>query len=241
MIKPILYPRNLFIVLWFLLMLLSCFYGTAQERVNFKRLSINDGLSQNTVFCVTQDRTGYIWIGTDDGLNKYDGYEFTTYKHENDNQLSLSHSQINAVFEDPKGNLWVGTADGLNLFDRKTETFTRISTISSSDRVIRDVVTSFLYDHSGNLWVGTEAGLRRYDYETKKIKKEIFLDIRGGELSIGRVQTLFEDSQNTLWVSTGKSVKRVNTVSRKEERLPAALDIHVGFKEGVVRSICQDK
>lgn len=72
-----------------LLILTTCFTQLhAQQQLNFRRITINDGLSQNTVFCIVQDKTGFIWIGTEDGLNKYDGYEFTTYKHENDNPKS---------------------------------------------------------------------------------------------------------------------------------------------------------
>ena len=114
--------RNTLIGLFLTFLTLTTGTTLAQEPI-FKRLTINEGLSQNTAFCILQDKTGFIWIGTEDGLNKYDGYDFTIYKHENNNKNSLSNSQVNALCEDPKEHLWVGTSKGLNLFDRDKESF----------------------------------------------------------------------------------------------------------------------
>jgi hypothetical protein len=157
----------------FTLILVNLLLGTisafAQNQLNFKHLTINEGLSQNTVFCIMQDKTGFIWVGTEDGLNKYDGYDFTIYKHENNNVKSLSHSQVNAMLEDPKGNFWVGTSDGLNLFDKHTENFVRISTGSNTQSGANDFISSIFYDSNGNLWIGTFGGLKRYDFQSKKL------------------------------------------------------------------------
>ncbi len=85
------------------------------------------GLSHGDVFCVHQDHEGYIWIGTTDGLNKYDGIGFTVYKYNQDDTTSLSSSYVNCIYEDKKNNLWIGVLNGLCKYDREKNNFERIN------------------------------------------------------------------------------------------------------------------
>jgi len=213
----------------------------AQEHINFKHLTIDEGLSQNTVFCTVQDKAGFIWIGTEDGLNKYDGYEFTIYKHENNNPKSLSHSQINTLFEDPKGNLWIGTADGLNLFSREEESFTRINTDVTGSKESNDFITSFLYDSKGNLWFGTYDGLKRYDYTQKKVISYQLSTASGNTAGSNRIQTIFEDNDGKFWISMGKDLIRFDPVNKKILPLPALLSNNLELKRSNVRAIKKGK
>lgn len=99
-------------------------YGQ-DHNIRFDHISIDQGLSQVRVNCILQDRQGFMWFGTQDGLNKYDGYKFTIYRHDAENSASLSNSSIWSIFENADGNLWIGTyGGGLNKFNKKTETFT---------------------------------------------------------------------------------------------------------------------
>src|SRR5687768_5958648 len=91
-------------------------YNTA----NFDHISVEDGLSQSEVYTILKDKQGFMWFGTVDGLNKYNGYNFIHYKHDPYDSTSLSNNQIHSVFEDKAGNLWVGTLDGLNKFNKNT-------------------------------------------------------------------------------------------------------------------------
>ena len=100
-------------------------YGQ-DHNIRFDRISIEQGLSQVTVNCILQDRQGFVWFGTQDGLNKYDGYKFSIYRHDPENSASLSNNNIWSIFEDANGNLRIGTpGGGLNKFNKKTEIFTR--------------------------------------------------------------------------------------------------------------------
>ena len=96
------------------------------QPLRFERLTLEDGLSQNTVFAVLQDHQGFLWVATQDGLDRYDGYNFTVFKNDPQNDNSLSLSSIISLFEDRKGMLWIGTwGGGLNRYDPETGTFTR--------------------------------------------------------------------------------------------------------------------
>lgn len=106
---------------WTLLLLMFVCAGSylaAQPHLVFKRITVDNGLPQNTIMSVLQDKTGYIWISTNDGVCKYNGIDFKIYKHSDDDPASLSNNQVNKIFEDSRGNIWIGTFNGLNLYDR---------------------------------------------------------------------------------------------------------------------------
>lgn len=134
-----------------------------EPNLNFRHYTINEGLSQNTVFCLLEDRDGIIWMGTADGLNKFDGYDFKYYKHEFRNAYSISNNQINALYEDKSGKIWIGTADGLNVFDKHTEKFSRLSTTKSPTLTSNDFITSIYEDSKGNIWITSQEGLKLYN------------------------------------------------------------------------------
>ena len=99
--------------------LLFPFYAVAQQKsISFESIHAEQGLSQNTVHCILQDSRGFMWFGTQDGLNRYDGYRFTTFKHDSNNPRSLSNNIVRAVYEDHSATIWVGTMVGLNKLDR---------------------------------------------------------------------------------------------------------------------------
>lgn len=126
---------------------------TVFSQLKFKHLTINQGLSQNSVLCMWQDREGFVWIGTEDGLNRYDGYEFKHYKHDAHNKKSISSSFINSIIEDATGNLWIATADGLNIYNKRKDEFIRIATTSSKALKLnlnRDFINSLFLDNKNN-------------------------------------------------------------------------------------------
>ncbi len=146
---------------------LFCNAGFTQkpQNVKFDRLFSENikyvkGLSQNWIYDIHQDSYGYMWFGTWEGLNKYDGYRFTIYNVEN----GLSDHVIHCILEDNEGQLWLGTGNGLNRFDRKTQQFTQFTNLpGDTSNLFYKRVLSLIQTRDGNIWLGTGAGLIRFN------------------------------------------------------------------------------
>jgi signal transduction histidine kinase/ligand-binding sensor domain-containing protein len=208
-IKPM---RRFFSPLLSMLLLLSVLTVWASPTsVRFERLSIEHGLSQNTVTSIKQDRKGFIWFGTQDGLNRYDGYEFKVFRHDPQAPFSLSDNYVSAVFEDSKGVLWIGTRNGgLNKYDASLERFEHFTyEATKPGGLSQNSVRVIFEDSLGALWVGTEGGLNRFDGQnfTRFEHQPSVLD----SLSHNVVSAIEEDSQGRLWVGTiGGGLNRLN-------------------------------
>lgn len=140
------------------------------NNIRFETLSMEDGLSQNSVITMLQDRQGFMWFGTEDGLNKYDGYQFTIYKHDPENEQTISDNLVSKIYEDSNGNLWIGTRSGLDRFERSNETFLHFQDDPLNPNSVQGKwVTSIMEDSSGNLWIGTDdAGISMLDPSTEE-------------------------------------------------------------------------
>lgn len=148
----------------------TCLLHSQKQNIRFEHLSNEHGLSQNSVPCIVQDKKGFLWFGTYEGLNRYDGYKFKIYKSERDNPESLCHNTVQFLYEDHDGILWIGTDGGLDQYDRQKDKFVHYKynpedTASLSNNRIRWICE----DQAGTLWIGTYGGgLNRLDRERKK-------------------------------------------------------------------------
>jgi len=137
--------------------------------LHFKNLTVNDGLSQHDASCIIQDSHGFIWIGTYDGLNRFDGYNIKNYNSLIDDHESISGNRIISLFEDSQKRLWIGTdGEGLNYYDLKTERFVRVETPSEYK-----VVTDFLEDKNGDILVATSKGLLAIKQSDPQLSPEL--------------------------------------------------------------------
>ncbi|MBA4319759.1 MAG: hypothetical protein C0412_15270 [Flavobacterium sp.] len=192
-----------------LLMLFFFIYtqNIAQE-IRFKNLSAENGLSHNSVTAFCQDKSGFIWIGTADGLNKFDGKRFIVYRNSPNDSTSLSDNSILSIFEDSEGILWIGTENGgLNRFNPKTEIFGHfINSSSDKNSIPNNHVSSILSDKYGNIWFGTRKGLCVLPVSEKnKIKsnfKSFFNDGKNpNSITDNEIYSIYFDSEGRLWLS----------------------------------------
>ena len=150
--------RN-FIICW--LFLLFPIYSLEQG-FDFRNLTVENGLSQNSVAAIAQDKKGFLWLGTRYGLNRYDGSGFKIYKKNSNKANSLSDNIIYSLIVDNEGVLWAGTTNGLNSFNEKTQTFEKFFADPLNANSISDnSVNCLLQDSKNNIWIGTRTGLNR--------------------------------------------------------------------------------
>ncbi len=162
----------------------------APSTPRFFHLTTADGLSHNIVRAIVQDPQGFLWFGTQDGLNRYDGYTFTLFRHLRSDPRSLAHNTVQALAVDGTGTLWVGTVGGLDRYDRDTGGFVHHPEVAESVTVIYPAP-------DGTLWVGTAgAGLFRYDPPGDR-----FLPVPA-PLPDLHILALYQDADGTLWVGT---------------------------------------
>jgi ligand-binding sensor domain-containing protein/serine phosphatase RsbU (regulator of sigma subunit) len=197
------------LTLLILMVLMSAGIAGARDRgVTFKHLTQDHGLSQNSVFSILQDSKGFMWFGTQDGLNKYDGYGFKVYRPDPGNPASLSENNVSALLEDRKGFLWIGTnGGGLNKFDREKETFTHYHGTNRADdpsSVISDFISVICEDRQGNIWIGTPAaGLDKFDPLAGTFVHHRHRPGDSNSLSSDFISALCEDDSGFLWIGTG--------------------------------------
>ncbi len=220
---------------------LSCYYvylllfilfsiqplNAQQKDISFERISIEQGLSQSTVHSIIQDKTGFIWIATEDGLNRYDGHGFIIYRNERDNKTSISNNQVRTLLQDKNGTIWAGTGNGLSalnlIYDYKNkiykEGFYNFFNIPNDTSSLCDNNIRCLYeDKYGVVWIGTTSGLNKIvtnsknnndeNYLTKIKFTQSFFNNNFNELiSKEFISSITEDGNGNLWFGTmGKGV-----------------------------------
>lgn len=197
-----------------LVILITCLTGfaplnkdSAGSKLFFEPLGTNQGLSGNNVRAIYKDSEGLIWVGTNNGLNCYDGYIFRAYKPQPADSTSISGKIIYAIIEDEADNLWIGTwGNGLNLFDRTTQTFRHFKNDPGDPKSIsHNWIMSLFIDSKGRLWIGTQNGLNLYNPESECFKRYLTNLNESSEPAQLRLSSLYdikEDQNGNLWITT---------------------------------------
>ena len=201
-------PRN---KRWFFLIYLIIFKisGTSgQSAIQFEHYYKDQGLSQSSVTCIIQDSQGFIWAGTQDGLNRFDGYEFLTFKHNPEDSSSLIENNIWTLFEDSEGYIWVGTFGGLSRLDPQTGLFINYKNDPLDENSLSgNIIKSIFEDSKGQLWIGTSrGGLNVLDRAAGHFQHFKYDPDDPSSLGEGWVWSIFEDSKNELWIGTSRSL-----------------------------------
>jgi len=175
-----------------------CSFGQIDNFL-IKQLTVDNGLSQTLVECAIQDYRGFIWIGTQDGLNRYDGYVIKQYQTSpNTNNNSITHNSITWLFEDSKKRLWIGTASGISLYNNRKDNFKQYYKFFNDGQI--DGVYSIIEDRNGTVWIGTEKGVVG-KYNEKEDGFENMASIKAFILSLSCLD------KNYLWVGTSTGLK----------------------------------
>jgi len=206
--------------------------GLADQRnIVFNRFGTEDGLSQTSVTAITQDSNGFIWIGTSEGLNRFDGYNFETFFHLDDQAKSISDATIWDILSDSNDQLWVATEFGLNRFNESDLSFTRYfpgDELHPGD--LGNKIFTLFEDSKNQFWIGTGVGLilmgkdgrfTAYDYASFD-NESIYSELsdnggrEGNSIQPGGVRSIFEDSKGNIWVGTEKDgIFLINEETRK--------------------------
>src|SRR5246127_3072875 len=202
--------------------------------IRFTRLSKDEGLSQTRVIQIVQDDQGFMWFGSQYGLNRYDGYKFKVFKHEPGNPNSLSGVFISSLFKDHSGSLWVGCDEFLDKFDPVTETFThhRIDTRDAQGETVP--VTHISQDHTGALWLSTLRGLFRFDPSTGQAVRYRHDPNNPVSLSSDEVKQTGEDRTGAFWVVTSEGLDAF-------DRNAGRVTLHVPLREPREMSFHEDR
>ena len=167
------------------------------KNIRFKHITVDDGLSHSWVHSILQDKYGFMWFGTDAGLDRFDGYSFREYQNNFRDTNSISSSCVLSMFKDSRGELWIGTSQGLNLYDRKNDLFIKYS------KVQQQPLYSIAEDKDKNLWIGSSLNFCRYNLENDSVytydlpQKNLFASTISALAHI-----IFVDSKNNVWIGT---------------------------------------
>src|SRR5688572_6943774 len=180
----------------------------------FKHLSVEQGLSNSTIECIFQDDRGFIWFGTRDGLNRFDGNQLLIFRYNPEDTGSISDNFIRCISQDRSGDIWVGTNNGLNRFNPETGRFTRFKNkADNGSSLSHNLITSICESSTGQLWVGTWGGLNLF-----VPKDQSFVRVYANELyrtPENQLNCLHQDATGRLWIGSEKGLYHLDNSTRR--------------------------
>lgn len=214
----------------------------SQEKYfRFTHITVEDGLSLNEVTNIIQDASGFMWIGTYNGLNRYDGYNFKIFLPKTGSEKSISNHVINAIAEDKYGNIWIGTLDGLNKYNKYTEKFFIYKHNPQNKKSISsNNILSLLVDNSGELWIGTLDGLNKYNYKTNDFTVIKKVSDRLNPDSLNSVVCIEEDYDGNLWLGTWNGLTCMNKNGKVIKQLFSQPPNYKNFDYRIVSYLLMD-
>ena len=210
----------------------SVFSAHAQHNVlSFSRIDRNEGLSNSSVESIAQDDRGFIWFGTTDGLNRFDGANMMVFRHARSNQHSLSSNFIRRIFKDRSGRLWLATSNGLNLFEPETNTFLSYIHRSAYVQSKGDRINDIYEDADLNLWVATGWGsLSKVNVKERRFEEHYFRDTQLSPQDNSNVYCIAPRDNKSMWVGTQTGIRIFDRKSRKFTDPPFQLSTKVPYR-----------
>jgi ligand-binding sensor domain-containing protein/signal transduction histidine kinase len=209
--------RSKLILIVSLLFLTSADIVETGNNIRFQRITISEGLSLSSVYCIFQDSKGFMWFGTEDGLNKYDGKNFKVYRPVPSDKNSLTYRWIEHILEDNSGNLWFGSRNGLSYFNPRKELF--VQYIHDPDiltSISNDTITKLFLDNNNFIWIGTLNGLNRINIGTRELEK---IQLTADENVNLRIYDLLTNKKGNIWIATSNGLFRYDPTAQSYERV----------------------
>ncbi len=213
------------------------------ERISSEMVKLDKGLSQNSVQAILQDKEGYMWFGTWDGLNRFDGYNFFVIRPDYFNVKSgLTSPSIRSLFQDKQGFIWIGTEIGLNKYDPKTRIFVQYKYSPSNYKSLsNDYINTICEDKNGFLWIGTNDGLNKLNKKTGEVIRYYLNPSNANSLSNNTINHLLFDVEGFLWIATQKGLNRLNTANNIFSHFYHQISIKTSISSDQVNYLFIDK
>ncbi|NQZ82978.1 MAG: response regulator [Colwellia sp.] len=226
-------PSLFFLILFVYLFGSSYDLRAANNALSFNHFSTSQGLSQATVHTSIYDSNGFLWIGTSDGLNRFDGYQFTIFRHDPDNEKTISDNSVLFILEDMDGSLWFGSnGAGVNRYDQTMKVFTRLQHEPSQiNSISNNVVQAIAQDKKGFIWFGTAYGLNKFDKKQQRFVRYFHQPDNKNSLPANNISALTIDSMGKLWVGTKQGL------SYYDENKDHFINIDLGNKQYAITAI----
>jgi ligand-binding sensor domain-containing protein/signal transduction histidine kinase/AraC-like DNA-binding protein len=215
---------------------------SSMREINFRNYNVDNGLSQNTVYSICQDNIGFLWFGTKEGLNRFDGKSFKDFKVSRLDTISIGNNQIRSIVEYKKNHLMIGTEEGVYLYAFETNVFLRFNAISQNHNTINGIVSSIILDRKGNLWIASlSEGLFFYDVSNSELTEYSHNPSLNNSISSNKVSTVFEDSRGNLWVGTAdKGLNKFDKQTNGFSRLQNSAENSTSLSDNHINCIYED-
>lgn len=214
-----------YIWLSFVTYFLNIVFGLSIHAIdlNFKTYIVENGLSSNTVYSALQDTKGFMWFGTEDGLNRFNGYEFKTYRNIPRDTTSLINNYVYCLFEDNSRILWVGTERGVCTYNPQTNKFKAFKLKAQDGTCINDRIQNIVADEKGNIWIASyRQGVFLYNRKSNSLKRYSFSKYTDPLQSSDLITYLYKDKDNTIWTSVNSTAYQIYRLDKNSDRfIPA--------------------
>lgn len=192
--------------------------GQKSSNIHFKKLQVSDGLSENSVYCILQDQSGFMWFGTKDGLNRYDGNSFKIFQKEDIDKTSLGNNFVRSIAEKDRNTLYIGTDHGLFIMDKDNETFRSLDLKTPNNSLLHSAINSLIITKDESLWIGSmNQGIFRYIPSQNKLEH---VEIENIDLGQNATWSLLEDKSGSIWAGTRLGLLKFNKSIQKFQAVP---------------------
>lgn len=189
-------------------------FSQIESDFHFKKIQVDEGLSENAVYCILQDSKGFMWFGTKDGLNRFDGNNFRVFRHSLERTNSIGNNFIRCLIEGNDRNLYIGTDAGLYIMDPVEETFKKVTGATNNEKnYLTSAVNALYQDRAGDIWIASmNQGIFKYNPKQKKLSR---IELSRYNLQNNASWAIYGDLSGNIWVGTRLGLLRYNKETNK--------------------------